>query len=57
MFDLMAEFGLTMDEVLDVSDHLPVWAEFSACESGVAGPTASRPGMPVQYATDSGFVA
>ena len=48
VFDLMTEFCLTMDEAPDVSDHLPVWAEFSACESGVAGPPASRPGMPVR---------
>ncbi len=48
VFDLMAEFDLTRDEALDVSDHLPVWAEFSARESGVAGPMASRPGMPVR---------
>ncbi len=26
------EFGLTMEEALEVSDHLPVWAEFSARE-------------------------
>ena len=28
------EFGLTMDEALEVSDHLPVWAEFSSREGG-----------------------
>ena len=44
VFDLMTEFNLTMDQALDVSDHLPVWAEFSASESGVA----SRPGIPVR---------
>jgi len=43
VFDLTAEFGLTRDEALEVSDHLPVWAEFSAYEAGVAGPVATRP--------------
>ena len=28
----MAEFGLTKDEALVVSDHMPVWAVFSAVE-------------------------
>lgn len=44
VFDLMAEFGLSMDEALEVSDHLPVWAEFTARESKVVGPVAARPG-------------
>jgi len=35
VFDLMAEFGLTMEQALKVSDHLPVWAEFSVYEAGV----------------------
>ncbi len=33
VLDLMAEFGLTKDEALEVSDHFPVWAEFSAVEA------------------------
>ena len=38
VFDPMAEFGLPLDEALEVSDHLPVWAEFSVREStSVAG--------------------
>jgi len=43
VFDLMAEFGLSVDEALEVSDHLPVWAEFSVRESTVVGPVARRP--------------
>ena len=43
VFDLMAEFGLSVDEALKVSDHLPVWAEFSVRESTVVGPVARRP--------------
>jgi hypothetical protein len=34
----MAEFGMSVDEALKVSDHLPVWAEFSVRESTVVGP-------------------
>lgn len=34
VLDFREEFGLTMDEALDVSDHMPVWAEFSAREGG-----------------------
>ena len=37
VFDLMREFNLTMREALEVSDHLPVWAEFSSCEGPVRG--------------------
>ena len=43
VFDLMAEFGLSVDEALEVSDHLPVWAEFSVRDSTAAGPVAARP--------------
>jgi len=43
VLDLMSEFGLTQDEALEVSDHLPVWAEFSMYEDRTAGPVASRP--------------
>ncbi len=33
VLDLMVEFGLSEDEALKVSDHFPVWAEFSALEA------------------------
>lgn len=32
VLNLMDEFGLTLDEALDVSDHMPVWAEFRMTE-------------------------
>ena len=35
VLDLMTEFALTKDEALVVSDHMPVWAVFSAVEGGV----------------------
>lgn len=41
--NLMREFSLTLEQALEVSDHLPVWAEFSAYE-GSAGSFASQSG-------------
>lgn len=35
--DLIREFNLTANEALEVSDHLPIWAEFSVYEGGQAG--------------------
>jgi hypothetical protein len=37
VFDLIREYNLTVDEALEVSDHLPVWAEFSIYEGGQPG--------------------
>jgi len=40
VFDLEKEFNLTREAALDVSDHLPVWAEFDLHEApSVAGRT------------------
>ena len=44
VFDFMREYNLTQDEALEVSDHLPVWAEFSIYEGGEIGRVAARPG-------------
>jgi endonuclease/exonuclease/phosphatase family metal-dependent hydrolase len=41
--DLMREYRLTLDAALEVSDHLPIWAEFSAMEGGQPGRIAARP--------------
>jgi hypothetical protein len=43
VLDLEAEYGLTRDQALEVSDHLPVWAEFSPVETSPAGPVATLP--------------
>ena len=40
--DLMEVFHLTEAQALEVSDHMPVWAEFSAYE-GSTGPVAMQP--------------
>jgi len=41
VLDLLAEYGLSKDEALQVSDHLPVWGIFSAYE-GARRPLAKR---------------
>lgn len=43
VLDVMREFNLTLDEALKVSDHLPIWAEFSVYEGGRPGSVATRP--------------
>ena len=43
VFDFMRQYNLSMEEALEVSDHMPVWAEFSAYEGGQPGRTAARP--------------
>jgi deoxyribonuclease-1-like protein len=37
VFDLMREFALSIEEAEEVSEHLPVWAEFSVFEGGRSG--------------------
>jgi endonuclease/exonuclease/phosphatase family metal-dependent hydrolase len=41
--DLMRDYRLTLDQAREVSDHLPIWAEFSALEGGQPGRIATRP--------------
>jgi deoxyribonuclease-1-like protein len=41
--DLTSESGLTQQAALEVSDHCPVWAEFSVYEGGAAPAVAGRP--------------
>jgi len=43
VFDVMRALNLTMQQTLEISDHLPVWAEFSIYEHGPGGPVAARP--------------
>jgi len=37
VLDVMREFNLTVSETIEVSEHLPVWAEFSVYEGGELG--------------------
>jgi len=43
VFNFMREYNLTMDQALEISDHMPVWAEFSIYEGGQPGRVATRP--------------
>jgi exonuclease III len=42
VYDVEQNFKLTREQALQVSDHLPVWAEFSAYESAAPGRVAAR---------------
>lgn len=42
VFDLMSEFHLLQAQALAISDHLPIWAEFSLEEGGL-GTLATKP--------------
>lgn len=42
VFDFRREFNLSNDQALTVSDHLPVWAEFSIYEQNALGRLASE---------------
>jgi endonuclease/exonuclease/phosphatase family metal-dependent hydrolase len=45
VLNVMTEYHLAMHDALEVSDHFPVWAEFSVYEGGTrGGPLASTPG-------------
>jgi deoxyribonuclease-1-like protein len=43
VIDLVREFNITQEQALEVSDHLPVWAEFSVYEGGQPGRVAAKP--------------
>jgi deoxyribonuclease-1-like protein len=45
VLDLEREYGLTREQAIAVSDHLPVWAEFSPVEMGPGSPVAARPAV------------
>jgi endonuclease/exonuclease/phosphatase family metal-dependent hydrolase len=47
VFDLMRQYQLTREQALDVSDHLPVWAEFFPYENAGAE-VAAQPESVVQ---------
>ncbi|MCA9101346.1 MAG: endonuclease/exonuclease/phosphatase family protein [Planctomycetales bacterium] len=44
VLDLKREFGLSEDAALQVSDHQPVWAIFTAVEQNANAPVATLPG-------------
>jgi deoxyribonuclease-1-like protein len=42
VYDVQRIHNLTLDQALQVSDHYPIWAEFSAYESATPGRVAAR---------------
>ena len=42
VFDLMRECDLPLQAAVEISEHLPVWAEFSVFEGGQPGHVAMR---------------
>lgn len=45
--DVVRALNITSSEAMDISGHLPVWAEFSVYEGGQAGHIAEKPGETV----------
>ncbi len=45
-FDFLREHNLTLDQALQVSDHLPVWAEFHMLEGGGGAAAVTASGAP-----------
>jgi len=43
VYNLMDQLGLTMDQALLISDHMPVWAEFSAVEAPLVATAPDQP--------------
>jgi hypothetical protein len=43
VYDFLRQYNMSMEQALEVSDHMPVWAEFSAYEGGQPGRIATRP--------------
>ncbi len=41
VYDIERSNGRTLEQVKEISDHLPVWAEFSIYESGIPGQVAT----------------
>jgi endonuclease/exonuclease/phosphatase family metal-dependent hydrolase len=48
VLDLQADFGLSEEQAIQISDHLPLWAEFSAYEMPGFQPVASSNPLPIR---------
>ena len=49
VFDFLRHYNLRIDDALNISDHLPVWAEFSIFE-GATAPAVNPPHTPGRVA-------
>lgn len=45
--DIKTDYQLSLEQALEVSDHLPIWAEFTVFEGGASGRIATQ-GVPVR---------
>ena len=45
VLDFLRQYNLSGDAAKEISDHLPVWAEFSVLEGGQVGRVAARPSI------------
>lgn len=54
VFDFLKHLNLTLDQALDISDHLPVWAGFSLLEGGGSSVTGREASADSQFRPDSG---
>lgn len=43
VFDFLRDYNLALEQAERISDHMPVWAEFSVYEGGRPGAVAARP--------------
>lgn len=48
VLSLQEQFGLSTDQALEVSDHQPIWAEFSLWEAGERTTVTARPSQPTR---------
>jgi deoxyribonuclease-1-like protein len=48
VLDFAREYSLNLEEALEISDHLPVWAEFTVMEGGRRATVAGREPNPVR---------
>ena len=47
VYDVVRRYNITEAQALEVSDHFPIWAEFSVFERDASGRIAQRPGTTV----------
>ncbi len=47
VYDFLRQYNLSLEQALEVSDHLPIWAEFSTLEGAEPGRIAPVTGTPV----------
>ena len=49
VFDFLRKYNLDLETALEISDHLPVWAQFSVFEGGEVGRVATTIDAPMRH--------